>query len=91
MPAWQVKSRTGFNGRTSDDSDSPVDPESVMDMSRQPGSWRMVETMTVAPTPRRKEFRRTGSDLDGIPVYHVVGFQLYFGRPHLVLLYSSQA
>lgn len=41
MPAWQVKSRTGFNGSTSDDSDSPVDPETVMDMSRQPGSWRM--------------------------------------------------
>lgn len=47
--------------------------------------------MTVAPTPRRREFRRTGSDLDGIPVYHVVGFQLYFGRIHLVILTFSQA
>lgn len=40
---------------------------------------------TVAPTPRQREFRRTGFVLDGIPLYHVVTFQLYFGRFHLII------
>lgn len=61
FPAWQVKSRTGFNGSTSDGPDSPVDPESVMDMSRQPGSWRMVETHN----------GRTDSQAKGIPSHRL--------------------